>query len=81
MILPTKHLKANRSLLVIGGDILKIVEEPQTVSRIWEQFSLDCDRTSGRAPVTYDWFILALDLLFIIGAVRFNAGRIARTAP
>ena len=79
MILPTKHLMMHRTLLAVGGEILTIVREPKTMSRVWGEFSGTRDRDAGRAPVSYDWFVLALDFLFIIGAVTFRAGRIERT--
>lgn len=81
MILPTKHLRPERSLLTISAEVLSILSEPKTVSRVWEEFSKSRSRGTARVPVTYDWFVLSLDLLFIIGAVRFKAGRLARITP
>jgi len=37
--------------------------------------------TSAPAPINYDWFILALDLLFLVGAIEFERGLIRKTAP
>ena len=79
MILPTKHLRPERSLLAISGEVLSVLDEPKTVSRIWEEFSKSRSRERDRAPVSYDWFVLSLDLLFILGAVGFRAGRVERT--
>ena len=81
MILPTKHLRADRSLLALGGEIIAITNEPKTVSRVWQEFSQSRNRSSGSAPVSYDWFVLALDLLFIVGALSLSAGRIVRSLP
>ena len=79
MILPTKHLRADRSLLAVGGEILSILGEPKTVSRVWDEFSASRSRTEGRAPVSYDWFVLSLDLLFVLGAIEFEGGLLSRT--
>ena len=81
MILPTKHLRSDRALIFVGGEVLALLDEPKTVSRIWEEFSAARNRTADRAPVSYDWFVLSMDLLFIIGAVETSSGRVRRTAP
>ena len=78
MILPTKHLRPERSLLAISGEVVSILDEAKTVSRVWEEFSKSRSRASHRAPVSYDWFVLSLDLLFILGVVEFRSGRIVR---
>lgn len=79
MILPTKHLRADRTLLSVGGEIHSIIDEAKTVSRVWEEFSTSRSRAEGRAPVSYEWFVLSLDLLFVLGAVAFEDGRLLRT--
>ena len=78
MILPTKHLSPERSLLVLGAEVLSILDEPKTVSRVWEEFLKTRSRGTRRTPVTYDWFVLSLGLLFILGTVEFQAGRLSR---
>jgi hypothetical protein len=80
MILPTKHIRPDRALLTVGGYLLVSLREPMTVSRLWD------DLRSGRggggepAPINYDWFVLALDLLFIVGAIELHRGLLRRTA-
>lgn len=78
MILPTRNLAPERSLLVIGAEVLSILDEPKTVTRVWDEFSKTRSRGTRRTPVSYDWFVLSLDLLFIIGTVEFEAGRLSR---
>ena len=36
MILPTKHLELDKSLLAIGGLILAALSRPRTVTSTWE---------------------------------------------
>lgn len=78
MILPTKHLKPERSLLAIGAEVVSILDEPKTISRVWEEFLKTRSGAKGQASVPYGWFVLSLDLLFILGAIECHAGRVAR---
>lgn len=80
MILPTKHLSQDRSLLYVGAEILRLVNEPKTVSRLWHELQSARSAQSGLAPLTYDWFVLALDLLFLMKAVSIERGRIEKVA-
>lgn len=76
MILPSKHLREDRALLTIGADLLQLLGEPKTVSRLWS----DTKRLREAAtPISYDWFVLALDLLFAMGLVAFERGRVQKT--
>lgn len=81
MILPTKHLREDRTLLAIGADVLRLLGESKTVSRLWDDFQRRHDDDDANSTVTYDWFVLALDLLFALGLVDFQRGRILRTRP
>ncbi len=76
MILPTKGLAVDRALASVGGDILRRLDRPKTVSRVWEEVS-DRQSTLLKA-VSYDWFLLALDLLYLWAAIEFSDGRIHR---
>lgn len=80
MLLPTKHLPANRSLIFVGGELLSHLDVPKTVSRLWEDTRLRMGEDATRR-ISYDWFILALDFLFIIGSVILTDGLLARTSP
>jgi hypothetical protein len=81
MILPTKHIHPDRALIAVGGEILRILREPMTVSRLWDELRSHLACSDERAPVNYDWFILALDLLFMIRAVEFDRGLVRKAAP
>lgn len=73
MILPTKRMPSDRCLLGVGARILRQLRRPETVSRLWETLMRD-----GNEAVPYDWFILSLDLLFVVGAVEFIEGRVQK---
>lgn len=74
MILPSKHISQEKALLTIGAELLKVLNRPKTVSTVWEQI-----RLSG--SLSYDWFVLALDLLYTIDAVELHEGLIHRRKP
>lgn len=79
MILPTKHIRPERSLLTVGGDLLDCLREPKTVSRLWDELRAARGGAAEPAPMNYDWFVLALDLLFMIGAIEFDRGLIRKS--
>ena len=80
MILPTKHIRPDRALLSVGGDLLTYLREPLTVSRLWDEIRSTRSGSDDAAPINYDWFVLALDLLFIMGAIEFDRGLIRKAA-
>lgn len=78
MILPTKRIREDHSLLGLGADILQLLNQETTVSNLWDQ--LKKQRSKGRRaiPVTFEWFALALDLLYVTGALELKAGLVRR---
>lgn len=71
-ILPDKHIRLSRSLLNVGVVLLEMMDTDRTVTELW-------DRARARSEVrTFDRFVDGMDLLFILGAVRFHEGRITR---
>lgn len=79
MILPSKHLPQERALLTVGATILRHLSHPVTVSALWEQMSRSA-RDQTAAPLRYDAFVLALDLLFLIGTLVLRDGLLVRDA-
>ena len=69
MILPGKHLNFDRALLTIGSEILAVMGETSTVSELWECVRALRSRRESASPLPFDWFILALSLLYAIGAI------------
>lgn len=75
MILPTKHLPLERTLLAGGAQLLALLLSPSTVSELW-------DRARGdTAFPSFDHLVLALDVLFALGMVGLHDGRLHRTRP
>ena len=80
MILPSKHLSQNRALLTVGAVILKHMSTPVTVSALWEMVMHSSSDKTSPPSLRYDAFVLALDLLFFIGAIELHEGLLARSA-
>jgi hypothetical protein len=78
MILPTKGISPDRALLSVGGEVLDLLTESTTVSRLWHDLLQRRMHRDQRAPVTYDWFVLALDFLFTIGAIELDERTLIR---
>ncbi len=77
MILPTKGVGSDKALLSIGALILRDLDEPKTVSRLWA----DLRRVEEGSPdLTFDWFVLSLDLLYLMGTLDYSGGRVVRIA-
>lgn len=76
MILPTKGLALDRALLSVGAEVLRRLDRPKTVSRLWDQISRRQCTLLQTLP--YDWFLLSLDLLYLCGAIVLQDGRLRR---
>jgi hypothetical protein len=72
MILPHKHLPLDKSALGAGAIVLRSLSGSPTVSELWE-------RVAGRGIATFDQFVMALDLLYVVGAVQHRDGRLIRS--
>lgn len=80
MILPTKHIRPERALLTIGAEVLASLRGPMTVSRVWDEVRRRRGETTEPAPITYDWFVLTLDLLFAVEAIEFKDGLLRKAS-
>ncbi|WP_435106480.1 ABC-three component system middle component 6 [Arhodomonas sp. AD133] len=78
MILPTKGIGSDKALLSIGAFILRDLDEPKTVSRLWGDLR---QVEEGPPDLTFDWFVLALDLLYLMGTLDYLGGRVVRVGP
>jgi hypothetical protein len=76
MILPTKHLPVDRSLIVIGAEIVELLDEPKSVSRLWLDFQQSHEQHHAR--LSFDWFTLAVAMLFTIEGVELKGNRLRK---
>lgn len=72
MILPTKHIAPENSLLGVGAMLLELLAHEQTVTRLWNRA-----REENNA-LTFPQFVLALDVLFSIRAINLGDGVLHR---
>lgn len=75
MILPSKHISLSESLLGLGGVILTfLTRKPYTLDELWQEYS-KVNNTRDFFPAYHDFdnVILAINLLYSIGAIDINA--------
>lgn len=72
MILPTKHLSVDESILGAGAAILKELSSPKSVSRLWDQV-----RSDPRIG-NFKRFTLILTFLFAIDAIAYKEHLISK---
>lgn len=70
MILPSKHISQEKSLIGVGAILLEKMDRPQTVTYLWESVSEE------DAIGTFERFVLALVMLHIAGAIELADGLI-----
>ena len=78
MILPSKHIAADRALLTLGARILLLLQTPSTVSKLWDNYRQTASESLHAPSHNYMEFVLTLDLLFMLGAIDFNRGLVHR---
>jgi hypothetical protein len=72
VILPSKHISEEQALLGVGAVVLRNLDRSQTISGLWDRLRDD------PAVGTFERFVLALDLLYIAGAVDLSQGSVRR---
>lgn len=77
MLMPTKHIKTENALIGVGGELLAMLERDKTVSTLFRDLQ-SRRRENELTTLHFDWFLLALDFLFSIGAVRFESGLVKK---
>lgn len=68
MILPTKYVPASDSALGRAANLLSLQQSSVTVSELWHSY-----RRVSRDS-SFDGFVEALTLLYLIGVVSIDAG-------
>lgn len=74
MILPSKYVNLEGSLLGLGAVILAFLSYPRTITSLWDEVR------NASEPMPFNYFVLALDLLFILGAIDLDEGLVTRRA-
>lgn len=74
MILPRKQLSTSESIFGFGGFLLQQLDIPMTVDGLWEYYKDSYSNKNYPVKFSFDQFIMTLDYLFIIGAIKKNEG-------
>ena len=75
MILPTKRLSIESSLFGVGADVLRLLNQPKSISRVWEEMKVARQEYNERGErLTFEWFVLALDFLFLMELISLEDG-------
>lgn len=78
MILPSKNISTDRALLSVSAWLYGELTFPKSISRLWD----DLRKKWAQRPLAYQWFLLALDLLFVIDLVELrHDGLLGRRIP
>ena len=72
MILPTKTCSLSNSLLGFGTVVLESLNSPTTVTSLWEKIHNEDQQ------ITFEKFILTLDLLYLLSVIEFDQGLLRR---
>lgn len=72
MLLPTKGLSSDRALLTIGAEVISIAKRniSMSESELWDSYQRQISQQDNTPLVTFDWFSLALTMLFALGIVK-----------
>ena len=74
MILPKKQLSLNESFFGFGAFLLEHINSPISVDELWGYYKDSYESKKYPVKFSFDQFIMALDYLFIIGAIKENEG-------
>jgi hypothetical protein len=74
MILPSKNIPTDRALLSVSAWLYAELTYPKSISRLWD----DLRRKWSQRPLAYQWFLLALDLLFTIDLIELGSHGLLR---
>ncbi|MFM7021350.1 MAG: ABC-three component system middle component 6 [Flavobacteriales bacterium] len=77
MILPTKHIMPERALITIASEIGEVIGPRSTISSIWNDFQYQ-RKKQKLDEIPFDWFVLSVDLLFLMGIIEEQEGYIKK---
>lgn len=77
MLLPTKHIRPENAVIGVGAEVLSLLSSEKSVSVLFRDLQ-DMRQELELAAIQFDWFLLALDFLFAIGAISYRSGTVSR---
>lgn len=73
MLMPTKHIKTENALVGVGAEVLSLLDRDKAVSTLFRDLQVR-RRENDLSTIHFDWFMLTLDFLYLVGAIRFESG-------
>lgn len=74
MILPTKHIRIAESIVGLGGILLSYIsKKPSTIEELWSALQHAMKNELKGTYHNFDNLVLALDFLYITGAITLNS--------
>lgn len=74
MILPKKHLSMNESFFGFGAFLLQQLSAPVSLDDLWGYYKESYANKKYEVKFSFDQFVMVLDYLYIIGAIRQTEG-------
>lgn len=73
--MPSKYLREDEALIGTGASLLKFINSPITLSNLWEKAK------RMKNIITFERFVLTLDLLYSLGIIESENNKIRRIKP
>lgn len=70
MILPKKQMSLSESIFGFGAFLLKKIKSPISVDDLWNYYKESYNNKQYSVKFSFDQFIVALDYLYMIGAIK-----------
>lgn len=70
MILPKKQVSLNESYFGFGAFLLQKLRTPKTSENLWVIYKKDYKNKKYNVKFSFDQYILVVDYLFMIGAIK-----------
>jgi len=81
MLTPTKGIAPDRALIAVAAQIALQLDQPLTVSQAWARVCAWRKENGHPAPISFGWFVLALDSLFALKRVELRDDLLTLTRP
>jgi len=72
MLMPDKHIRLSESLFGLGGYALSHLSAPKTIDELWKKVCDGIQKSDYPSKHTFENFVLAVDVLYAIGAIHLQ---------
>lgn len=72
MILPRKHISLEESYFGFGAFLLDKIVTPISIDDLWKYYKISISQNWYPVKFSFDQFILTLDYLYIVGAIKID---------